>query len=139
MDINAEVYAFLTMVYCGIVMGILFSVYCEKRRLFKRGPIMGPIEDILFWIVQAGVLFLFLYWSNYGEIRMFSILGAAVGFTVYYHTLRWLVVRILDFAFTTIIKAFSFISATLRRVRHTIKGAAKKITSIKFFCKNKRN
>jgi len=59
MDINAEVYAFLTMVYCGIVMGILFSVYCEKRRLFKRGPIMGPIEDILFWIVQAGVLFYF--------------------------------------------------------------------------------
>ncbi|MDI6600299.1 MAG: spore cortex biosynthesis protein YabQ [Thermoanaerobacteraceae bacterium] len=139
MDIKAEVYAFLTMVYCGLIMGILFDIYREKKHYFKKRPVLDAIEDILFWIVQAGVLFLFLYWSNYGEIRMFSTLGVIAGGAAYYYTLSSLVVKILDIIFKTIIKVFSIISITRRKILHIINVAVKRVISIKFFHRNKRN
>ena len=139
MDIRAEVYAFLTMVYCGVIMGILFDIYREKKRHFRKIPIIDPIEDILFWIVQAGVLFLFLYWSNYGEIRMFSILGVIAGAIVYHYTLSYALIKILDITFGAIAGFFHIISITCGWVLHSMIRGMKKAPTIKFFNKRKRN
>ncbi len=139
MDITAEVYAFLTMVYCGILMGVLFDIYRQKRRRFRKIKILDSIEDILFWIIQAGVLFLFLYWSNYGEIRMFSIMGAIAGAVLYHYTLSFIVVKILDIIFSAIVGSFHIIMMAVGWVTHIIGMGAKKAGGINFFHRSKRN
>lgn len=139
MDIKAEIYAFLTMVYCGIIMGILFDIYRAKKRYFRKKPIIDPVEDIFFWIVQAGILFLFLYWSNDGEIRMFSILGVIAGIFVYHHTLSYAVEKILDIIFKAMIKFFHYVTIACEWILHSMIMGVKKVISIKFFHRSKRN
>jgi spore cortex biosynthesis protein YabQ len=133
MDIRDEVYAFLTMVYCGVIMGILFDIYRRKKHHFRRIRIIDSIEDVLFWIVQAGVLFLFVYWSSNGEIRMFSIIGAASGAILYHYTLSRPMTRVLDAIFKATIGISQKISRTCKKIKHIINMGTKKVAELKIF------
>jgi len=69
----------------------------------KSGRRATHLENIavffgdFFWFFTVGVLFaVLLYWQNDGEFRLFMLVGAAVGFALYYHTAGRLVTGVAE-------------------------------------------
>lgn len=91
----------------GASLGVLYDVFRIMRvamKLSLKMPaplrtvynILGDaiifIEDILFSIIAAVVVTVFLFHINDGQVRWFVLAGAGTGFAVYYMTVGRLVI-----------------------------------------------
>lgn len=95
----------------GVLLAFLYDLFRLKRRMLKTKPILTHLEDILFWISAAVILFLFSYVLSNGETRVYFYLGALLGAVLYLGLLSkpilWLltsVLRILIWPFQEVIK-----------------------------------
>jgi len=64
------------------------------RKVVRHSHLMVQIEDILYWLAVSLLMFYFMLHRNYGEIRFFSIAGAAVGAVLYFCSLSQVVTKI---------------------------------------------
>lgn len=60
--------------------------------MFKRAVggsvfVIVLVQDILFSLISAALFTIFLYKVNFGELRLYLTIGAAVGFYLYYNTI----------------------------------------------------
>lgn len=51
------------------------------------------VEDIIFWLIASCIEILFVFYMYEGEIRIYSIILAVLGFFLYYHSLGILVLH----------------------------------------------
>lgn len=66
MQVNIIIYSILA----GILTGILFDTYRIVRG-FKIPKFVLVIQDILFWILSALVIFIFLLYTNYAFLGVY--------------------------------------------------------------------
>ena len=76
------IYSFLA----GILTGVLFDVYRIVRG-FKCCKAIIIIEDILFWILCALIIFTFLLYTNYAFLGVYVYLFIFIAITNYFKTL----------------------------------------------------
>ncbi|MFT8312783.1 MAG: spore cortex biosynthesis protein YabQ [Clostridium sp.] len=76
---NLLFYSFIA----GIFTGILFDIYRVIRGLELPNKILGFIEDLLFWILTAIIIFVFLLYSNDAIIGIYVYLFIALGVYIY--------------------------------------------------------
>lgn len=76
---NLLFYSFIS----GIITGILFDIYRVIRGLELPNKILGFIEDLLFWILTAIVIFIFLLYSNSAIMGIYVYLFITFGVYVY--------------------------------------------------------
>ncbi|UZW14038.1 spore cortex biosynthesis protein YabQ [Clostridium pasteurianum] len=100
---NLLFYSFIS----GIITGILFDIYRVIRGLELPNKILGFIEDLLFWILSAIIIFIFLLYSNNAIMGIYVYLFISLGVYVYIRLLSkkliYIEFRILTF-FTKIIR-----------------------------------
>ncbi|SHE42906.1 spore cortex biosynthesis protein YabQ [Clostridium fallax] len=70
----------------GIIIGILFDIY-KLFRGYRVPKIIEVIEDILFWILCAIIVFTFLLYTNYAFFGMYVYLFIGIGLLLYLKTL----------------------------------------------------
>lgn len=74
----------------GLILGVLlvagYDLVRVFRRLIRHGILWVSIEDCVYWIVCAVLMFAMLYQNNDGRIRAY-IFGAAVLGGILYHLL----------------------------------------------------
>ena len=58
-----------------------------KRLIRKFYFVFVFFEDILFFLITALIMTVFLYQVNYGQLRLYLYAGAVIGFLVYYNTI----------------------------------------------------
>ncbi|MBE6050099.1 MAG: spore cortex biosynthesis protein YabQ [Clostridium sp.] len=75
-------YSFLS----GLLTGILFDAYRIVRG-FRCSKIVMIIEDILFWILCALIVFAFLLYTNYAFLGVYVYLFVFIAITLYFKTL----------------------------------------------------
>ncbi len=78
-QLNIIFYSFLS----GIITGILFDEY----RLIRGSnsiKIIFIIEDILFWILTAIIIFIFLLYNSYAFLGMYVYLFIIISLGVYF-------------------------------------------------------
>lgn len=77
--------AYLFLIFCvnGIIIGLLFDFFRILRRSFKTKDIITYMEDILFGILTGSILLYSIFTFNNGEIRLFILLGVALGIIFY--------------------------------------------------------
>lgn len=83
----------MLFVWCilgGVLFSLLYDLFRLFRKLIKHGRIWIDLEDILYWSICFVCSFCFLYYVNYGVIRFFCVLGAAIGMTIYLIIKNWL-------------------------------------------------
>ncbi len=80
---EADFFAVSLLSGCALVF--LYDVLRVFRRLVPRGMIAVAIEDILYWMVCALLVFAMLYRKNDGLIRGFAIGAVAAGMLFYNH------------------------------------------------------
>ncbi|MCD7855713.1 MAG: hypothetical protein LUG66_08895 [Clostridiales bacterium] len=78
---------FLFICFSGFCFGFVYDVLRLFRRCFHCGGFFGLVSDLVFWVCAFAAVFWFLLGVNYGEVRIYMVLGFMVGMVVYYNSL----------------------------------------------------
>jgi len=76
--------AFCITIAAGVAVGILFDVYRVLRGLTGPGRFFTCLGDLLFWALAVSVVFAFLIYGNWGEVRLYVFLGLISGAGLYF-------------------------------------------------------
>ncbi len=93
--INLEVRLFLASVAWGLVLVVMYDCLRIFRRLVKHNKIGAGLEDVLYWVISAILIFRMMYRVNDGAIRGFSIVGVVIGMVLYHYSISEFVVKML--------------------------------------------
>lgn len=81
--VNTQAFTFLCSIAGGVVIAFIYDLFRIKRKAFKTGNLMTYVEDILYWLLVAVVMFTTVYYSNEGELRSYLFIGALIGVVLY--------------------------------------------------------
>lgn len=147
--INMEVKFFLVSIAWGVILLVIYDCLRIFRKVIKHGIIMISIEDILYWITSAVLIFRMMYDLNDGIIRGFSLLGILLGMILYKYSISEHVVKGISFVLLKIkgvlVKMFQLLLKPLkffcRKVRQFLlfiqKKLQKRLGTMAHFVKNK--
>lgn len=82
-SVNSQAYIFLCSIIGGVAIALVYDIFRILRKAVKTGVIVTYIEDLLFWILVAVVMFATVYYSNEGELRSYIFLGTFLGVLLY--------------------------------------------------------
>lgn len=85
-SILEEVHLFIGGFLLGAVLVACYDVIRVFRRILRHGIILVSIEDCMYWMFCAVMMFCMLYQNNDGKIRAYIIGATAIG-GVFYHLL----------------------------------------------------
>jgi spore cortex biosynthesis protein YabQ len=88
-----QAWLFLATVAAGAAVGVFYDFFRVLRRTAPHGRLAVQLEDLFFWIVVTVLVFYYMLHRNYGEIRVFTLLGTAVGAALYFATVSRYVVK----------------------------------------------
>ena len=126
----------------GAGIGILYDVFRCVRKIVKHNVVVTAIEDIVFWLICAWLVFYMLYRFNQGSIRFYIVMGMLFGAFVYRCSISELLVEGFAFIigkimiFFTVIGKYPwlFLKKFIKNVHKLLKNAAR---TIKLVIKNK--
>ncbi|MCX7711966.1 MAG: spore cortex biosynthesis protein YabQ [Clostridia bacterium] len=87
-----QAYVFLCAVAGGILIAFLYDLFRIRRKALKTNIVFIYIEDFVYWILVALVMFGIVYFSNEGELRGYIFLGTLTGVILYILTLSKIVI-----------------------------------------------
>jgi spore cortex biosynthesis protein YabQ len=93
-SIGSQINIFLYSTVCGIVIAFIYDIFRIKRKAVKTRALVLHLEDFIYWIIVALVMFTFIYYSNDGEFRGFVFAGAILGVILYVILLSRIVIGI---------------------------------------------
>ncbi|WP_333860203.1 spore cortex biosynthesis protein YabQ [Clostridium sp.] len=82
-SIEEQIRLIIFSIMAGIITGILFDFYRLIRGYSNLSRIIMLIEDTLFWIFTAIIVFIFLLCTNYAYMGMYAYVLLAVGIYIY--------------------------------------------------------
>ncbi|MCL2215814.1 MAG: spore cortex biosynthesis protein YabQ [Defluviitaleaceae bacterium] len=94
LSMSGQAWLFLSTVLVGAVIGLFYDFFRIFRKTAAHSAWAVQLEDLFFWITATVGTFYFMLTRNYGEIRLFALLGVALGITLYFATVSRLVVKI---------------------------------------------
>lgn len=83
LSLASQTKGFLFSLGFGFMMGMLYDVFRLMRVSISRGKKLQIIFDITYFILLAFLTFIFFITINEGEIRIYLLLGEAIGIAVY--------------------------------------------------------
>jgi len=118
LSMSGQAWLFIATVVAGMVIGLFYDVFRILRKTAPHVAWMVQVEDAIFWIAATGAMFYFMLNQNFGEIRLFSIVGAACGLALYFATISRVVmvsaVGIINFIKRVIATVFRIITFPIR-------------------------
>jgi spore cortex biosynthesis protein YabQ len=103
----------ILMMLMGVWLGASFSVYQRFVRPRKKRHWILLFTDPLFWTIQAVLLFSLLLPVNQGRLRLYLILGVALGFSFYKSFLEKFFLYILEGIISAIVRIWRFVAKTV--------------------------
>lgn len=91
---SQQALAFLWAVVLGAILGAVNDCFRVGRILWKRGNFWVFLEDLCFSFLASLLTILCLTRTNFGQVRLFLLIGEVLGFFLYFHTLGALVTRV---------------------------------------------
>lgn len=81
--LEQQSWSFLVAVFSGIAAGIVFDTYQVGRRLMRLRKWTTFVSDILTSMLISVLVFGLLILGNWAELRVYVIVGVAIGFLSY--------------------------------------------------------
>lgn len=130
-NIVDDFYIFLIAINYGLIFGGIYDFYRVFRYFSKPKKILSSIEDLLFWIVITGLVFMFLVRQTDGIIRGFILLGFIIGYIFYIKVISRFSYKIIRSIFQLIFTLFSEIMKIIlypfRKIGKFLGGKANKV------------
>lgn len=112
MTLSTQFLTMISMIGMGSLFGAMFDTYQRFLKRPKRKQWIVFINDILFWIIQALLVFYTLFLVNRGEIRFYIFIALICGFAVYQSLLKEFYLRLLEILIQTVITISRFAKKT---------------------------
>lgn len=109
--------AFLAMVYDGIRI---------IRMLFSHKEIVVDVEDLLFWLFTAWMVFRTLFYYNRGALRGYAFLGMFLGVLIYTLTLSRLLLLLAGKIVPILRKGGKFVLKPVQYLKEMVRKTLKK-------------
>ncbi len=93
-SVSNQAYIFFCSILGGMLIAFIFDLFRIKRKAVETGNLLTYIEDLLYWIIAALVMFAVVYLANEGELRGYIFLGFVMGAALYILLLSRLVIKI---------------------------------------------
>ncbi len=103
MSTSNQAYIFLSAIYMGIIIGIIYDLYRAISGLAELSRPITVVMDILFWIIVTILSIVGFFYVSSGEIRAYSIIGLALGWLLYILTISRYMRRLLTLLCKSII------------------------------------
>jgi len=98
MTLTTQTITLLAMIGMGIFFAASFDTYNRLINRKKNHKILVFMNDLLFWCVQALLIFYVLYLANYGEIRLYLLLALLCGYAAYQALFKPIFLKFLEIA-----------------------------------------
>lgn len=82
-SVSSQAYVFLCTVIGGMAIALVYDFFRIFRRAVKTGGFVTYVQDLLYWIMAAIIMFFTFYYSNDGELRVYLFIGAFIGVVLY--------------------------------------------------------
>jgi spore cortex biosynthesis protein YabQ len=125
-SIAQQTAVFLYSVLLGAMLSVFYDIFRALRKHIPHHNLVVMLEDILFWLISAAAVFVFIYNTNSGEVRAFVFIGAVLGGVLYFLTISKLVIRLLSAVFFALYKILFVLSRPIVLVSRPIRRAAGK-------------
>ncbi len=147
LSLNEQARLFLCITLAGALIAAVYDGLRIFRKMIPHNMLLIQLEDALYWLGMAFLLFFMLLQQNHGEIRFFVIIGAFLGMILYFLTLSPIINRISDkivaiinkiiITFITILLTpFRLVFMLIRKpVKKTDTFIRKKMKKVLQFCK----
>ena len=93
----------------GVLLGLCFDIYRVLRALWRPGPVWTRVGDFLFWLFAFCLLFSLLLIGNWGEMRLYVVVGWALGVFLYHRLLSRSIVSIWFRLFSAVHHSFAYL------------------------------
>ena len=117
LKLNVQIDIVVYSIIAGILVGILFDFY-KIIRGFKIAKIVMIIEDLLFWILTALVVFVFLLLNNYAFLGPYVYIFMVITLLLYIKLISPIIVNIERKLISFFI---SFFRIVLKNIAYPIK------------------
>jgi len=87
LSMPGQAWLFLATVGVGASIGLFYDAFRVLRRTVPHRRWVVQLEDLFFWLAVTVLVFYYMLHRNSGEIRIFSVLGMAIGAALYFATL----------------------------------------------------
>lgn len=103
---------FLCALYFGILCGIFLTAKNGADKLFKNKKAIVIVTDILFFVVAAILFLTCINLFNFGEFRLFELLGFALGIVLEQISVNKIVEKAFKMLYTLFAKMFAKLKNT---------------------------
>lgn len=83
LSITRQAMIFLMTITLGCCFCFLYDVIRIIRRIIPHKNILIQVEDGIYWSFISLMMFYFMLYTSYGEIRVFSVIGVFIGMILY--------------------------------------------------------
>lgn len=78
-----QIHIFLWMIGAGMLIGALYALCAGLRLLMRAGFWLTLAIDVMFGLISGVVLIAAVLFASYGSVRLYELLGAAVGMILF--------------------------------------------------------
>jgi len=130
--ISQELFFFLKSILTGCFIIFIYDLIRIFRRVVKHGIISIALEDFIYWISMAAIIFVMMYKENDGAIRGFAMAGIFLGMLVYSSSLSKFVVKYSAAIINTFLKVIKkILHVIFTPIRFVIKKTSAKKQKVK--------
>jgi len=112
LSMSGQAWLFLSTVLVGAAIGLLYDVFRIFRKTARHSGLAVTLEDLFFWVAATGLTFYYMLHRNYGEIRVFSMVGVAIGLVLYLATVS----RFVIIVFVAVVNYMKRVVAAVVRI-----------------------
>lgn len=109
----------------GMALGLLYDIFRIFRMLIPHKNIFVDLEDLIYWVLTAYLVFRTLFQFNEGKLRGYAFLGMFLGVLIYTLTMRQLLLLIVKKLLPFWIKGMGFAKKPFKRLAGYIRKALK--------------
>lgn len=99
----------LSMTAAGLYLGAAIDTYKRFSKKSHSFHWLVALNDLLFWFIQALIVFYVLLQSNYGEVRFYIFLALLCGYAAYQALFQSVYKKLLETVITLCIKTYQLI------------------------------
>jgi spore cortex biosynthesis protein YabQ len=130
-SISGQAATFLLFVAMGFALGIFYDIFRILRKIVRHNAVFISIEDLIFWTVSAGLLFILLLRVNFGELRFFVLLAAGLGLALYFGTLSHFFLKLGDLAKKGLRNGTRYVKIRFTKIKKGVALHAKKFSKVR--------
>ncbi|WHY00823.1 spore cortex biosynthesis protein YabQ [Neobacillus sp. DY30] len=108
MTLSTQFLTMLSMIGMGSLFGVMFDTYQRFLNRPNRKSWIVFINDLLFWVSQALIIFYTLFLVNNGELRFYIFVALLCGFAAYQSLFKGIYLKLLEAIIKSVIALYQF-------------------------------